>query len=110
MTPDPLDIPEFLRRQPGDGQTQCAQPGTVKPKRQRRKKHPPGWVYLTKAEQDGTADAVTIALRRQREHEQKKTKQKRKSKRKRTNADDEGRAAGAKPRQQIQLRGPAPGL
>jgi hypothetical protein len=70
---DPLDIPEFLRRQSGDSQ-QCSLPGTVKRKPVRRKKHPPGWFQLTKAEQDGTADATTIALRKQLERDKEAKK------------------------------------
>jgi hypothetical protein len=31
----------------------------------RNKRKPPGWFNLTKAEQDGTADPATIALRKQ---------------------------------------------
>ena len=70
---DPLDIPEFLRRQSGDA-PQCAQPDTVKAKPVRRKKRPPGWYQLTKAEQDGTADATTIALRKQLERDKEAKK------------------------------------
>jgi hypothetical protein len=72
MTPDPLDIPEFLRRQPGDdGKPPCALPDTVKAKPERRRKRPANWYMLTKAEQDGTADATTIALRKQLERDKK---------------------------------------
>jgi hypothetical protein len=67
---DLLDIPEFLRRQPGDSDWQ---PGT-KAKPARRRKRPPGWFHLTKAEQDGTADAATIALRKQLERDRHEKK------------------------------------
>jgi hypothetical protein len=61
---DDLDIPDFLRR---DRHSFEAAPiaAVKKPRRERPKQHPPGWHSLTKAEQDGTADAATLKLRKQ---------------------------------------------
>jgi hypothetical protein len=65
MTFDDLDIPAFLRRDKGAAPAVAFDAPLVRPKRERPKKHPPGWHQLTKAEQDGTADAATLKLRKQ---------------------------------------------
>jgi hypothetical protein len=61
--PHPLDIPEFLKRdkneKPSDDRTATTSFREAKVKR------PPNWHQLTKAEQNGTADPVTLLLRRQ---------------------------------------------
>jgi hypothetical protein len=66
---DHLDIPEFLRRQNQGPRGECRTEPTKPVRRNKRK--PPGWFNLTKAEQDGTADATTIALRKQLERDKK---------------------------------------
>jgi hypothetical protein len=67
---DHLDIPEFLRRQDQASRAND-EVGPTKPARCRSKRRPANWFMLTKAEQDGTADATTIALRKQCERDKK---------------------------------------
>jgi hypothetical protein len=74
MMDDHLDIPEFLRRQSGEARCPRREAESVKPPVQRKKRRPANWHTLTKAEQDGTADAATIALRKQLERDKHEKK------------------------------------
>lgn len=64
---DMPDIPEFLRRRPGDVSTASASAATTI--RETKTKRPANWHALTKAEQEGTADPVTVALRKELERD-----------------------------------------
>jgi hypothetical protein len=66
----PLDIPEFLKRDKSETRATHKEPATKSPREQKIKR-PTGWYSLTKAEQEGTADATTIALRKQLEQDRK---------------------------------------
>jgi uncharacterized protein with von Willebrand factor type A (vWA) domain len=71
--PHPLDIPEFLKRDKNETrETHAVWASHVR--EEHAVKHPSGWHALTKAEQDGTADEITIGLRRKLEID-RKTKQ-----------------------------------
>lgn len=66
----PLDIPEFLKRDKNETRaTHAAWASHIK---ERKEKRPAGWHALTKAEQEGTADPATIALRKQLEADRKR--------------------------------------
>src|SRR5690348_10805934 len=67
--PHPLDIPEFLRRDKNE--TRATHATWAKMTTERKVKRPPGWHDLTKAEQEGTAEPATIALRKQLESDRK---------------------------------------
>ena len=58
-------IPDFLR-----ATDRSALSPAIKT-RSKKKRRPPGWFGLTKAEQEGTADPVTLLLRRQQERDKK---------------------------------------